>query len=172
MSRALAGYRARSHGAAFEELITRCILDPLVQRGRIARYDHLQPAMRRVCGTPGHRPLFAPVAESGGDWILLFAGGRYAAAEAKSTEMERFPAAMLPAHQQRHLDTANRAGALAFLLLRFQGCATALCHLIPWASVPWTTARTARSVALADCAPWAVRDWADADRIFSTELCK
>lgn len=164
MQRRLSGARAKANGDAFEQWLVPCIFTPLqLTDDLLVRWDKLSPEMVAVPG--GKRRQFSPVAESGGDWVLMLNGGRYCAAEAKSCSAERFAKNTIPAHQQKHLDIAHAHGALAFLLLRFNWPGAAPSYFVPWAQVPWQVLKTAQSVHFSDLHPWRVGNHVDAARI-------
>ena len=164
-NRRLAGVRAQGNGAACEEWLRRHTHAPLVTRGKLLRFDRLNPDTRSVWDSVRRSAVFVPVAKSGADFVLLLPGGRYGACELKSTADSRFYRDDLPAHQASHLDQAVAAGAAAYLAVQFREGPTATAYLLPWARMPWGVARTAQSVTAADLAPWALRSWIDAGRI-------
>lgn len=162
MTRQTGGLRAKKFGDAFEETLTKCVLEPLRRMGEIGRYDKLNPEYRRV------NWLFLPVANSGGDWILS-SRGVYVAGEAKSCSEDRFPRNKIPEHQQQHLEAALQDGGLAFLFLRFIRQAVPICYMIPWRKVPWRVLVSAQSVSADECNLWAVFGVGDAKRILIEE---
>jgi len=161
--------RAQASGDAFEQVLERHIFTPLQGAGVIARWDHLEPPMKRVRSTDGLR--FVPTEKTGADYVLMLRGGLYCAAEAKSCDSDRFPRRNIKAHQERHLTETVNGGGLAFLLLHFRGQSVPWsCYWIPWAQVPWTTRRTAESLTTDDVRPWRVESWGDAKRILEREM--
>lgn len=166
MSRQTAGARARNNGDAFESWLESFIFTPLNAEGTVARFDKQNPEMYAK-NLPGQGVWFRPKANSGGDWLLLMAGGRYAVIESKSTTDDRFYEKDIPTHQQNHLRAAQTTGAGAYLALRFANERTPG-YLIPWAAVPWEVARTARSLRPELLRAWAVGNWTDAKRILTT----
>lgn len=162
MTRQTGGLRAKKSGDAFEEALTKCILEPLRRMGEIGRYDKLEPRVNFVRGAWRH------VENSGGDWILS-SRGVYVAGEAKSTTADRFARNLIPAHQQQHLEAALQDGGLAFLFLRFTRQAIPICYMLPWRKVPWRVLVSAQSVSADECKPWAVFAVADAKRILIEE---
>jgi penicillin-binding protein-related factor A (putative recombinase) len=161
--RRLAASRAKKSGNVFEQWLSAFVFQPLQVAGVVARFDKLEPQMQAV--TIAGERRFIPVKGSGGDWILLMAGGGYTVVESKSTRDERFYFEQIPEHQRAHLQTAVASGAGAFLALRFE--LAAACFLVPWQSVPWERARTALSVRADLLSPWRVENWTGARDILN-----
>jgi penicillin-binding protein-related factor A (putative recombinase) len=163
--RRLAGVRARGSGDAFERWLERFIFAPLLTRGKLLRFDRLNPDTRSVWDAVRRQVVFSPVARSGADFVLMLPMGRYGIVEAKSSGDPRFYRADLPDHQVAHLDQAVAAGGAAYLALQFRQPALTA-YMVPWQSVPWATARTSPSITASDVGPWVLRSWIDAARIF------
>lgn len=70
--------RAQASGDAFEQVLERHIFTPLQGAGVIARWDHLEPPMKRVPFVGGLR--FVPEEKTGADYVLMLRGGLYCAA--------------------------------------------------------------------------------------------
>ncbi len=91
------------------------------------------------------------------DWTGTLEGGRSLAVEQKSTKDNRLALSAVEPKQQKHLEAVARAGGLALLVVEFRNPPlVARQFAIPWLDVPWTVARTAKSVCAGDLAKWAV----------------
>lgn len=168
IQRRLAGARAQGSGAAFETWLARFIFTPMTARAALVRFDKLDPPGRPSWDAGRQRAVMVPIGVGGGDWLLLAPGGRYIVCESKSTADERFYRAEIEPHQVKHLDQAVNAGGAAYLALQFRTGGSSTAYLVPWALVPWQTARTAPSVTAADCAPWPLRSWIDGAKVLSS----
>lgn len=165
--RRLAGHRARGAGAGFETYLARFIWSPMLARGLLLRADKTDPPMRPI-GDAARGVIFVPAGAGAADYVLLLPGGRYAVVEAKSTDDNRLYRDELTAEQIRHLDTAVNAGGAAFLAVLFRP-PTPTAYLVPWQSVPWSTARTAPSIEPGDLKKWRLNGWLDAARVIGAK---
>lgn len=110
------------------------------------------------------------VAPGVADFIGCLCGGKFLAAEAKSTEDDHLMRSEIKPKQAKHLDAVAAAGGLALLLIEFRHHAVRAPdasyaaqvlpvyarYSVPWLEVPWQTLRTAQSVAEASIQQWRI----------------
>lgn len=127
-----------------------------IAMGVLVRVGHYGPAST-ITGKRDHRGrlLAAIDGKAPPDYIGILRGGRALVVEAKRRtgrlrrDGERDG---IPAHQREWLDDADRAGALALVVVEFVRAAGVTRYAVPWGEIPWE----GYSVGPDALAPWRV----------------
>jgi len=116
-------------------------------RGLLVHAEHTQAVVKSI----GGRVLYA--APGVADYVLCLAGGRYAAVEAKACDGHRLYRSRIAPLQSRHLNAVARGGALALLVVKYDGDDY---FAVPWLEVPWEQVRSTDSVSAVSLTNWRI----------------
>jgi recombination protein U len=140
------GRASQALGEAAEALVQRHL--DACERAGVARVRKL-PTPMRVVGRAktGMLAIFTERAEP--DYAGVLRGGRAVVCEAKYTAAPSLPLSRVAPHQRVALERAEALGALALLLVVFQGPRGRELYAVPW---EWADAGA--SLTPAECAAW------------------
>lgn len=143
------GHRSREAGKAFEERIENAL--ECARQQRIVPWFKHQHPLRTMRGLT--------IEAAGADFVGFLAGAANVAIECKSAlehkGATRIRRSWFTEEQETHLNAAHASGGLSLAALEFRDEARGdlVGMLMPWVAVPWTTPKSAESVALEDIHP-------------------